>query len=372
MKVPNRPAPGVPLNRRPPQKKPETNDWPPDPFSPPRLKTDSSKEKRKAPPRPPPPRVNTNNGSNHFRSIFGSSKRNPKKGAATAIVKPMPPSSTPIIPTGTLIDLQTPPSSPKSQKCNTESIWSVSSSYKTSSTFESGFEDDFGSLLSSGATTPGTDLLSDLSPDKTEPFEVQPLKTVVSAVTSRPTIICVPKAKPARPPPPQLDGSPPMPSIPPPPPPPDLLQVLTSGPELPPRPSTQYQPKDSSATPSCTAMYDYDSTHPDDLQFKAGDVIHLIGKEGDEWLRGRLRGKEGIFPASYVSMSESSNQSLMTVIALFPFHPDSWDDLELQEGDTVTVLDRVNKDWLYGECCGRRGLFPECLVQDISYLTDEE
>lgn len=70
---------------------------------------------------------------NHFRSIFGSTKRNPKKCAATAIVKPLPqaPAPTPVIPTGTLIDLQTPPSSPKSQRHHVDSIWSLNRSSKT-------------------------------------------------------------------------------------------------------------------------------------------------------------------------------------------------------------------------------------------------
>lgn len=371
-KMPSRPAPRVPPN----QNISQSYESPPDPFSPPKMKLDISKDKKRAPPRPPPPRLNTNQGSNHFRSIFGSSKRNPKKGAATAIVKPLPPSTTNIIPTGTLIDLQTPPSSPKSQKYYSESIWSSGNVSKNSSPFESGFEDDFSSIISSATTTPTADIWSDISPDKSEPFEVNPIKLIPppsTVATSRPTIICVPKAKPSRPPPPRLDGSPPMPSMPPPPPPPNLLEVLTKGPEIPPRPLTPYEPKNDAGLPTCKAQYDYDSNHPDDLQFKTGDVITILNKEGDEWFKGRLKGNEGIFPASYVTLLPNSvKKPLMTVIALFSFAPCSWDDLELQEGDQIEVLDRVNDDWLYGECMGKRGQFPECYVQDISALADDD
>lgn len=39
-----------------------------------------------------------------------------------------------------------------------------------------------------------------------------------------------------------------------------------------------------------------------------------------------------------------------------------------QEGDCVRVLRRINDDWLYGECNGRRGQFPSSFVSDVSAL----
>lgn len=42
----------------------------------------------------------------------------------------------------------------------------------------------------------------------------------------------------------------------------------------------------------------------------------------------------------------------------------------LQEGDTVRILKRINDDWLYGECNGKRGQFPASFVSSI-YLDIE-
>ena len=56
--------------------------------------------------------------------------------------------------------------------------------------------------------------------------------------------------------------------------------------------------------PRCKAKFDYDSTNPDDLTFKEGDVIQLVEDVGSQWLKGQLRGKTGIFPESFVEVIE--------------------------------------------------------------------
>lgn len=54
-------------------------------------------------------------------------------------------------------------------------------------------------------------------------------------------------------------------------------------------------------TSSAIALYDFDSSEPDDLTFKAGDVIVLKASEDSEdWWTGELRGRTGIFPKTYV------------------------------------------------------------------------
>lgn len=50
-----------------------------------------------------------------------------------------------------------------------------------------------------------------------------------------------------------------------------------------------------------TALYDYQGQQPEDLSFRAGDVIKVISDDdGSGWMEGELRGKKGIFPTSYV------------------------------------------------------------------------
>ncbi|XP_056104400.1 neutrophil cytosol factor 2 isoform X2 [Rhinichthys klamathensis goyatoka] len=48
------------------------------------------------------------------------------------------------------------------------------------------------------------------------------------------------------------------------------------------------------------ALYSYDSTTPEDLGFKQGNIITILSKVNDEWLEGQCNGKIGIFPSTFV------------------------------------------------------------------------
>ncbi|XP_028937158.1 neutrophil cytosol factor 2 [Ornithorhynchus anatinus] len=48
------------------------------------------------------------------------------------------------------------------------------------------------------------------------------------------------------------------------------------------------------------ALFSYQATQPEDLEFLAGDVIQVLAKVNEEWLEGECNGKVGIFPISFV------------------------------------------------------------------------
>lgn len=48
------------------------------------------------------------------------------------------------------------------------------------------------------------------------------------------------------------------------------------------------------------ALYDFQATDPDELQFRKGDIIAVIESVYKDWWKGLLRGKTGIFPLNYV------------------------------------------------------------------------
>lgn len=52
------------------------------------------------------------------------------------------------------------------------------------------------------------------------------------------------------------------------------------------------------------ALYEFAAASSDELSFSVGDTVELLGRVGDEWLRGRLRGREGIFPSQFVEIRE--------------------------------------------------------------------
>lgn len=61
---------------------------------------------------------------------------------------------------------------------------------------------------------------------------------------------------------------------------------------------------DKMTGPRCRARFDFDGEGHGDLTFEDGDVIELLSHCGNDWLKGRLNGKTGIFPASFVEIIE--------------------------------------------------------------------
>ncbi|GBP38849.1 Uncharacterized protein B0303.7 [Eumeta japonica] len=102
----------------------------------------------------------------------------------------------------------------------------------------------------------------------------------------------------------------------------------------------------------------------------ADTKIHLIRRVNDEWLVGRIsNGTEGLFPSNYIEIKVPlpdevvpPSPSLGTALVLYNFESSELGDLGLREGDKVKVLKKINEDWYYGECGGRRGQFPASYV----------
>ncbi|XP_051883582.1 nostrin isoform X2 [Pristis pectinata] len=51
---------------------------------------------------------------------------------------------------------------------------------------------------------------------------------------------------------------------------------------------------------SCKALYDYQAARDDELNLQQGDILIIYKKDVTGWWLGSLRGKKGIFPATYV------------------------------------------------------------------------
>ncbi|XP_014312289.1 neutrophil cytosol factor 2 isoform X2 [Myotis lucifugus] len=48
------------------------------------------------------------------------------------------------------------------------------------------------------------------------------------------------------------------------------------------------------------AIFSYEATQPEDLEFLEGDIIQVVSMVNDEWLEGECKGKFGIFPKAFV------------------------------------------------------------------------
>nr|XP_026497351.1 abl interactor 1 isoform X2 [Vanessa tameamea] len=410
MKGPARPAPAVPniaVNRY----SPVTN-WNDHPFGADVFEPVPCTQKKKPPPRPPPPSVlkqpDVSAKPTHFirrptvlstllsrkgKNTVNNSSANNQHNSFTNFnsevdtTKMFPKCDKANVQTGTLIDLSSPPSSPTFTTRSSSDGVSVDSfgSDATTSTnhhnalsggnasqAESGFEDDFDLFLHSRKPLNKEDTLDDFStldpfsaPIVNKPPQVNKslfysdsFDTLSNASSQYsvsqlkgPTII---RAKPARPKPPdnsallkstfgsslqmtsmnintttpiqkisngfvgnvdtkqlnwdheespEREPTPPMPTIPPPPPPPIIEDDLpVVWPE-----DIQVldspEVSDEEEEPYAIALFDYFTDHQEDLCFSANSKITLIRRVNDEWLYGRLRGgSEGLFPSNYVEI----------------------------------------------------------------------
>nr|CAH0107208.1 unnamed protein product [Daphnia galeata] len=125
---------------------------------------------------------------------------------------------------------------------------------------------------------------------------------------------------------------------------------------------------------SAVALFDYQSSHPGDLNFKEGERIVLLSQVNDEWCKGSIGSSEGMFPLSYVRIDvrpeppceqQQPTSPSNRVLALYAFAAETDQDLSLKEGDIIRVIESVGNGWLYGENCQscRRGQFPESFVR---------
>lgn len=126
-----------------------------------------------------------------------------------------------------------------------------------------------------------------------------------------------------------------------------------------------------------TAQYDFTGSAPDELSFVKGDKIQVTEVISDEWLRGKLDGREGMFPRTFVQLSQQTvtesagkNDKLTAKAkALFDFDGEFEDELSFKADSVIVLLERVNEEWFKGEVNGKVGRFPASFVQILSPLS---
>uniref|UniRef100_A0A671TYF5 Neutrophil cytosolic factor 2 n=1 Tax=Sparus aurata TaxID=8175 RepID=A0A671TYF5_SPAAU len=63
--------------------------------------------------------------------------------------------------------------------------------------------------------------------------------------------------------------------------------------------------------------------------------------------------------------TDGKPQSEIHFVALHSYESSNPEDLNFHQGDTITLLSRVNQDWLEGQCNGNTGIFPASFVEEV-------
>nr|XP_021508627.1 SH3 domain-containing protein 19-like [Meriones unguiculatus] len=120
----------------------------------------------------------------------------------------------------------------------------------------------------------------------------------------------------------------------------------------------------------CKALHSFAAETSEDLPLSRGDRILILERLDSDWCRGRLHGREGIFPAAFVQPCPAEAKSVAAAAlkgrkarALYDFLGENEDELSFKAGDVITELEPVDEAWVSGELKGRSGIFPRSYVQ---------
>ncbi|KAJ3322931.1 Intersectin 1 (SH3 domain protein) [Boothiomyces sp. JEL0866] len=114
---------------------------------------------------------------------------------------------------------------------------------------------------------------------------------------------------------------------------------------------------------TATVLYQYDATCDGELSLQVGEVIKILSKDtGNEmWWVGQGKHGKGEFPSNYVRIIENS----IKVKALYDFSSSTPGELSFKAGDILNVVQSNDVDWWDGEINGISGAFPANYVEKI-------
>lgn len=127
-------------------------------------------------------------------------------------------------------------------------------------------------------------------------------------------------------------------------------------------PKTSQDP-DSEEEEWAEALFDFPGQTADDLSFHKGAIIRVTEHIDAQWRRGRVEGREGIYPAAFTHACQAQpitdQQSAVKGVAKFDFTAESEDELTLKVGDVMTQVEFVDEQWILGVVGRTRGIVPK-------------
>lgn len=150
---------------------------------------------------------------------------------------------------------------------------------------------------------------------------------------------------------------------------------------------------------ACVALYDYAATDPEELSIKKDEGLSVLDRTGTWWKVRNEQGASGLVPSNYVKesapaqaaaqkpsrtnladkeepshmyhqpdlMVHSNGPSLnIRAVAKYNYAGTREDELSLEKGDDVIVMEKEADGWWRGRCGTRIGWFPFNYVEVLS------
>lgn len=140
------------------------------------------------------------------------------------------------------------------------------------------------------------------------------------------------------------------------------------------------------------ALMDLSAQLEEELDFREGDVINIVGVPEPGWFEGELRGHRGIFPEGFVELltplrapgtsvdpeptgtcdtngtvemapREEEEPGNTYGVALYQFQALESKELDFDVGDRIRIIGILEDGWLEGELRGKTGIFPHRFVR---------
>lgn len=140
------------------------------------------------------------------------------------------------------------------------------------------------------------------------------------------------------------------------------------------------------------ALMDLSAQLEEELDFREGDVINIVGVPEPGWFEGELRGCRGIFPEGFVELltplrapgtsvdpeptgtcdtngtvemppKDDKEPGSTYGVALYQFQALESKELDFDVGDRIRIVGILEDGWLEGELRGKRGIFPYRFVR---------
>ncbi|GFR28534.1 dynamin-binding protein [Trichonephila clavata] len=150
---------------------------------------------------------------------------------------------------------------------------------------------------------------------------------------------------------------------------------------------TGYDCINSGIMPYGRTIHPFKAEYANELSFNDGEIVNLIRYVDDNWLEGEIDGKIGIFPANFINIvvdcpkskenscdsKENGNDNDDNLFpedtygrVIFDFYPQLEGDVTLKEGDTVTLIRKIDRNWYEVVTDnGETGICPESYIEII-------